>query len=443
MSTVKNTLEGRKKQSPMSAVFNPQAIILMILLGVFSFGAYFVLAGFSGDLKSGNNGGNHALSRSATGFGGLMYLLGKNAADVDISRNEELSISDQDKLHILSPQALPYSSDLNEMNINMPTLIILPKWNTRKLPKHKGWVRKVNAPFNPLISKDNLATTLHPIVENIEIHREDKENMKITIAPNGALGNNDPINFYNFEHLQTIHGDGLTPLITSNGKTILARVTDGDEFIYILSDPDFLNTHAIAHTDMAEFALALMEMIELDAKTSGYLFDLTLHGFSNSQNLIKLALTPPFLGATLCLLAMGLLMGWQAFMRFGNALRPVREFALGKLSLVFNAANFIRLAGREYKMVPDYAKITKKIVSDQLHISSSLSDKEQTERLDAYSRHAGSDKNWSQLEAQSTVQSDSMGLIQMANSLFNWRTQIIKKSNLSTGKNTGKSGEKS
>lgn len=99
---IRNTLEGRKRSGGARAVFNPRTIILLVILGVFSFGAYFTLSGFSGDLKSGNNGGAHALSKSATGYGGLLHLLKQNGNTVELSRSYVLRGDAQHQVRIVS-----------------------------------------------------------------------------------------------------------------------------------------------------------------------------------------------------------------------------------------------------------------------------------------------------------------------------------------------------
>ena len=420
---VKNTLEGRAKGPAASALFSPSTIFLMVIIGVFSFSAFFVLSGFSDKFKSGNNGAAHVLSKSAIGYSGLLHLLKQNGHEVGISRASELSFEDDYSLRILSPTLGFYSEDLEDINFGTATLIILPKWNTRKDPKHKGWVRKRNTPYPDTYDTDAIELLLAPVIESIGIHRSKAATEKVSILPTLTFSNK-AMHFYNFEKLQTIEIDNnktLRPIIITNAGPLLVKVID--EGIYILSDPDFLNTHGLAKPDAPEFAHALLTMLQAETETSGFVFDLSLHGFSRSQNFIKLALTPPFLAATLCLLAMLMLIAWQAFMRFGAPIKSGREIALGKLSLIYNAANFIKLAGRDYKMAPDYAKLTKKLAAERLHIPSGLSDTELNERLDVYSRHTKTDTNWSALAGEAKP-TNAASLMLAARKLYKWRGDI-------------------
>lgn len=424
---IRNTLEGRKRSGGARAVFNPRTIILLVILGVFSFGAYFTLSGFSGDLKSGNNGGAHALSKSATGYGGLLHLLKQNGNTVELSRSYVLRGDAQHQVRIVSLARGWFSNDLEEMVLDTSTLIIMPKWRTRNHPKQKGWVQRLNKPNPDMLKLEQLASLLAPVVEDIRFNRSQSDGEKIYVYASPVLGMNEDTSFYNFEHLQTITGDGILPVIMSSKGTLLAKVPDTE--IYILSDPDFINTFGLAHPDRAEFAYSLMQMIEEETNSHGFVFDLSLHGFVRSQNLIKLALTPPFLAATLCLLAMGLLIAWQAVSRFGDPTRAGRNIAMGKLSLILSAAGFIKLAGREYKMAVDYAELTKKIALDKLHIASSLPEKDKIKRLNIYSKHAGADDNWSNFDAEKTSPTNATSLMKNARKLYKWRGDITHERN--------------
>jgi len=424
---IQNTLGGRKSAAGVQAIFNPRTLLLLIILGIFSFGAYFTLSGFSGDLKSGNNGGGHALSKSAIGYGGLLHLLKQNGKQVELSRSYVLRGTKRYQVRILTLTSGWFSNDIDEMVLDTPTLIILPKWQTRKHPSQRGWVQKLNAPNKDIVSLKRIARLLEDVVGKVEVGRSASHGEKLTIPPSAWLETDEDINFYNFGQLQTISGVDLVPVIVSNKGTLLALEPDLN--IYILSDPDFLNTYGLANPDRAEFAWAIMQKLEDKTKSSGFLFDLSLHGFVRSQNLIKLALTPPFLAATLCLLAMGVLIAWQAVARFGDPAVTRRQIAMGKLSLIINAAGFIKLAGREYKMAPAYAELTKNIARDTLHISTALSETELDKRLDLYAKYARAETSWTELDRTKNQPKNAGDLLQNAQKLYQWRGDITHERN--------------
>ncbi len=424
---VKNILEGRTSKAGSGAIFNPRTLLFLIILGVFSFGAYFTLSGFSGDLKSGNNGGAHVLSKSAIGYGGLLHLLKQNGKPVELSRAYVLRGSQRYQIRIISLSSDWFGSNIDEMVLDTPTLIILPKWQTRKHPKQPGWVQKLNAPDKDTVNLKTVSRVLENIVGKIEINRSEAQGEKLTISPSAWLETDADINFYNFEQLQTIDGVDLVPVIVSDKGTLLAM--EPDLGIYILSDPDFLNTHGLAKPDRAEFAWAIMKKLEEKTRSSGFVFDLSLHGFVRSQNLIKLALTPPFLAATLCLLAMGVLIAWQAMSRFGDPVKTDRQTAMGKLRLIINAAEFVKLAGREYKMAPAYAELTKNIAREKLHISPALPETELDKRLDLYAKHSRAKTSWTKLDSAKYQPKNAGELLHNAQELYQWRGDITHERN--------------
>ena len=54
--------------------FNRGTMLVVTAIGVLAFIAMLVLGAYAPDLRSGRNGGAHALSNAATGFSGLVRL---------------------------------------------------------------------------------------------------------------------------------------------------------------------------------------------------------------------------------------------------------------------------------------------------------------------------------------------------------------------------------
>jgi hypothetical protein len=86
-------------------------------------------------------------------------------------------------------------------------------------------------------------------------------------------------------------------------------------------------------------------------------FDVSLAGVGGERNLLRLAIEPPFLGATLCLLAAAALVGVQAWSRFGPPAPSAGGPPPGKTALVENGASMIRLARREPRMARRYVRL--------------------------------------------------------------------------------------
>jgi len=131
----------------------------------------------------------------------------------------------------------------------------------------------------------------------------------------------------------------------------------------VLSDPDFLNTQGISDLNTARLGLQMIEDVRGEAPIA---FDVTLNGLETARNLLRLALTPPLLGATLALFAAALLLAWRSVMQAGPRLRQGRAIALGKKALAENSAALIRLAGREYTMGWRYAVLNATTAAEQI-----------------------------------------------------------------------------
>ena len=114
--------------------------------------------------------------------------------------------------------------------------------------------------------------------------------------------------------LQSFKAQGFVPiLVDETGATILAR--DANKPIYILSDPDLINTHGLKDLGTMQTGFAIVGALK--AGDGPVMFDATLNGFARERSILRLLFDPPFLAVTLCLFAAAALAGFQAFVRFG------------------------------------------------------------------------------------------------------------------------------
>src|SRR5262249_23228178 len=117
------------------------------------------------------------------------------------------------------------------------------------------------------------------------------------------------------DSLQTISGPNWLGYITDEeGRIVVGRLMGTQ--VYVLSDPDLLNNKGLH--DLAT-ARAADDIIRSLRRGNGpAIFDVTLAGYRNSPNFLRLPFEPPLLGATLCALLAALLIGAHAAMRFGR-----------------------------------------------------------------------------------------------------------------------------
>jgi len=422
ISRITNTLEGREKPIGLAALMTPKMIISLVLIGIFSFTSLVTLSGYAGDLRQKNNGQAHALSRSAIGYSGLTRLLGDMDYDVRMARTEGVKYENVNALRVFT-LSRPYQADgLDDLDLHSPTLIIMPKWITAPMKGTPGWVQK-RWQDKHIWDVDNHDRDLKELTGDVTFTAIKTDDKSVTYTLTSAVAENSPAPSFEIENLQWLKGEKLDTIYSLQEGPILVKITDTTT--YILSDPDFLNTMGIRSKTRARFAVDMIDAIIIDAEADpGRVdFDLTFHGFGGNTNVIKVLTQPPFLAATLCLLAAGGLIAWQAFTRFGDPLQVRRDYALGKFSLADNAARFIRITGREPNMAGDYARLIRKQVIKDLNlggrkpqdIDTILGRREDT--LDLPNKYID-------LHNRAGVTIDNMALMQLAEDLEFWKTRM-------------------
>src|SRR3954467_917225 len=105
-----------------AGAFNARTMLLITAIGTLAFIAMLVLGAYAPDMRSGHNGGAHALSNSATGFSGLVRLAQATGRNPVIVRNEPML--DTENLVVLTPESggVNMSKPLG-MRLTKPTLI--------------------------------------------------------------------------------------------------------------------------------------------------------------------------------------------------------------------------------------------------------------------------------------------------------------------------------
>jgi len=421
-SRIKNTLEGREKRSGLVALMTPKMIIALVLIGIFSFTALVTLSGYAGDLREKNNGQAHALSRSAIGFGGLTRLLGDLGYDVRMARTENIIYDDSTALRIYT-MSRPFQADgLDDLDLYAPTLVIMPKWITVPVKGSAGWVQEGWQDQN-VWDVENHQRDLKELTGDVTFTLIETDDKSVTYSAISTVGDKAALKNIDIENLQWLKGENLLEIIRVKEGPILVKIENTKT--YILSDPDFMNTMGLSTKSRAQFALDMIDAVIIDAQADSKRvdFDLTFHGFGGKTNVIKVLTQPPFLAATLCLLAAGGLIAWQAFSRFGDPLQVRRDYALGKFSLADNAARFIRIAGREPNMASDYANLVRKQVIKDLDLGGRrpkdiemiLSRREKTLTLP---------NTFTDLQNRANVTTNNLALMQLAEDLDIWKTRM-------------------
>jgi hypothetical protein len=328
--------------------FTSRSVAWMLGVGTLAFLALVALATFQPELQGGQDGGAHALSRSAVGFAGLVQLMKDTGAPVVIARGPLRSSEGRAGLVIQTP---PAGADMAKARPDLAgriRLIVLDKWIAPPDPLHPGWVTRGG--LQPADRVERLTTQARAQV------RLARRGASGSLSLAGLVPPDSPTVLDPIDRLQTVEGlANAEPLIRDEtGRPVFWRIGTN---IYVLTDPDFLNNQGLQSVRNARFSVALIDWLRSGGPV---VFDVTVNGFSRARSILRVALGPPFLGATLCALAAALLMGFHAAARFGPAMRSERALALGKRTLVDNSALLIRLARREHRMGGRYAALIRR-----------------------------------------------------------------------------------
>ncbi len=402
-------------ETPARALFTPRAVLWMVLAGVFAFCAFLSLSAYAPDFRGHGDPGAHALSRSAVGYAGMVELLRAQGQPVVISRTDRPAAG----LLILTPPPT-VKADAFERIVQSGSLTVLPKWRAAPHPLNAEWVRKIG-PFE----QAELDKALKAVgAAGATLSRRDGAAAVVLHGAPGSPFQGKTLATGPIDRLQTIQGDGLIPiLVDDQGRTVLAQVGEEEDARYLLAEPDLLNTQGLRALTSARAAVGLLDGLRRPGE--GVAFDVTLNGFARSRSLLKLALQPPFLSATLCLAFAALLMGLHAAARFGRVATPPRALALGKTALADNSAGLIRLARREPQMAARYVELTRAATARAVG-SADLSGDALDAALDRQAAAAGVAGRITDFARRARAVGTVAELLALAGELHHWRSEMTR-----------------
>lgn len=419
--------EANAGSGPGSAggVFSPRVVLAVILVGVIAFGAFLVLQTYAPELRGGNDGGGHALSRSAVGFTGVVRLLQASGVPVVVVRGAPPAAPQRGAGPTPSVLVLTPSVDVEQADFRRATeggglrVVVLPKWITGPSPRRQGWVRSGGVRPEAAITavgKD--------VLPPFTVERRRGASPVRAYSTNGVAPLASSYDLGTIQSLQTVSGDRWAPLLFDDeGRTLVARGTGADASWVLVADPDLLNNQGAATLPRMQAVIELIQTLRRDQGTAPapVLFDISLNGFERARGLLRTAFEPPFLAATLIFLAAGVLMGLHAAARFGPQARTRRVFALGKTALADNAAGLIALAGREARLLPAYAADTRAAVAREVGAPRGLDGAELAAFLDRIGRSLNTTDAWSDLDRDAQNAADPLDVAQR---IRRWREEM-------------------
>ena len=405
-------------------IFSPRTIIAVVLVGLFAFSAFITLLAYAPDLQRDFRCRSNVYSRCAIGFAGLAALVREAGAPSLISRTQ-LPRGAGEGLLIVTPEARdPKDADKRPLDVGGlgfqgPILVVLPKWEAQPDPAHLTWGRKVGL-------VDEAAMPHEGPLDVVTVARRAGPSRSRLTGADGTAFAGQVLTPGPIESLQTLSADNWTPVLTDDaGNVVLAeaRATPPTR-LFVLADPDLLNTLGLANPDTFGAAVAVVR--SLHAGDGPVIFDVTLDGYKTERSPLKLMFDPPFLAVTLCLVAALALAALQTLYRFGAVRRAERAIALGKEALTDNSAQLIRLARREPRMAPRYAQLTRNAAARAVAAPRDLTGDALTEFLDRLGAQRGAADTLSALAAEAERVNTRAALTGLAARLYRWRLEMTR-----------------
>jgi hypothetical protein len=316
-----------------AAPFSRRGLVAIVGVLSLSFLALLVWAIFGGEIKSTDSVQADAFSRSALGHHAFVELLRELGVDTLISRNNSgTKAGDRAVLLIAEPiiSSGLRESALRELVENSGhCLLVLPKWEGVEDREREGWVRRVF----PV----DMKTTERPLrglgCEASVTRLETTESLRWD-APIGPR----------LVRPQLLEPDDVIPVIACAEGVLLGVVSTRYGQLFVLSDPDLLSNHGLAHTENAVAMLHVLDRVR-GAADRPVVVDETLHGFGREPSVYRALFDYPLVLTTLHGLAVLAVLLWAAMGRFGPPMPFKPPLGQGKEVLLGNTADLLAAGG--------------------------------------------------------------------------------------------------
>ena len=399
-------------EDAQAAPFRTRTVILIVAVAVVAFAGFLLLIAFAPQFQSGHDGRGHALSTSGNGYAGLVELTDDvGSYSVIVRQDEQLDTRD---LLIVTPELDGEPKDLVKLLAlrgDAPTLVILPKWWTRPMPARPDWAQRIDT-----IWPEGVSGTLAKVAPKLRIEQAP---FKGTAPQMPGVPRLARARVGKQPEQQRLTGSGFTPmLLDADGRVVLGKLDDRP--VYVLADPDLLNNQGLADPWTARQGWQVIGDL---ATTNEIAFDLTLNGFGTSKSdksPLRSVFKPPFLPVTLIIVAAGFLAGLHGAVRFGAPAATARAIAMGKRTLVDNAAMLFRAARKEHRVGAAYASLTRDLAAQATHAPARLSGEALDDYLDR-SGKADGDPPYATLAWRAETAEDRDQLLSAARALYRWR----------------------
>ena len=341
---------------------SPVALIVSVLVVGLGIVAALVATAFGPEVDDRRQAGAHPFSKSASGYGTLIDLLG--VAGIEARATARLEQYDDDRtpptLHVFFPNTRMEAIAVFEYGLPSSrdsVLLVLPKRDTQSDWRRPRWEASRDSADLEYVTE----VAENALGSSGEVFRRDRSELEREVA--SFLPETS-------DQLQLLKSDDFKPLIGSGDGMLLASNKAGT--LFVLSDPDGLSTVGLSTLEGARQAVLLFDMIMSEDQV--VLVDATINGFGEARGILRVLFTPPWLGATLLgLFAFGLLV-WRVIPRFGPPVRQPAHWEAGKTGLIENTTDLMVMAGRDREQLGAYRDLVLRQTAEKLGISTDNTD---------------------------------------------------------------------
>jgi hypothetical protein len=365
--------------------------------------------------------GADSYSRSALGHRALVELL-EQRVPVLVARAGAVAQGSPDRPLLLlepGPQTEQQLEDVVALAVReeVPVVVVLPKWQGIPDEKNPQWVGEVH--LLPLPQVQALLASAMGTDETAEVVRPESD-----LGPWSWNLPGDPVAPALPRPQLLVAAEGyLEPLLTTDHGILVGRVPDLD--LYLVADPDFLNTSGLERPGNAVLAQRLL-LDEL--APAALVVDETIHGYQLASSLWRALLEPPLVFLTLQAAALGTLVLWAGAGRLGRPLAPPPRVAPGKETLLDNTARLLVQSGHHGYSLERYLRGVVDRTADRLGVPPGGL-RARVKLLAAIGRRRGVELDLDRLARKASAQgggrADRRRVLELARALSTWRKEIL------------------
>ncbi|HVY97900.1 MAG TPA: DUF4350 domain-containing protein [Dongiaceae bacterium] len=350
-------------------------VLIVIGLGAFLAGTYLqVFDDGSGEPWTTDA---NSFSHSAIGHRAFVTTLRKLGIPVEVSRFRTLDrVGNGNLLLLIEPDAKAGEAILAELKDVPHALLVLPKWEGETDFNKPIWIDRME-----LLPARRVEAVLHAALPGADLVREKDKLDTDATRYGGKLIVNQP------QYLNASDDIRTGSLLVARDGTLLAEHQANGNHLWILSDPDILSNAGLDDADNGVVAVAMIRSMLPRGGT--VIIDETAHGFEQRPNLLRLLLHPPFIAVGLAGIAALLVLVWAGIARFGAPRPETVGLPAGKLTLVRNAAQLLRLGTTAANLTQSYRRMVLADAIAELHGPAGLDESAQAAWLDRAAAHRG------------------------------------------------------